>query len=89
MYYSYTTSFKEPERKLNTVCIHAGEVVLDFYACADCPEMLTTCVPRVDVNGYVHGECDVFLCEGCDATTCMYYYEPQYYKRSYELCESI
>lgn len=50
--------------KLN--CVYAGRTPLDNAICSNCNLLLNTCIPVAGKDGIAFGECDIYLCEGCN-----------------------
>jgi hypothetical protein len=67
------TAVQEAASTTMTVCVYADQVATTFWVCHQCNEYLETCVPLVGVDGFLHGECGIFLCEDCNVSGCVYY----------------
>ena len=51
-------------------CQFAGTINPFNTLCNNCSLYLETCVPIHTADGYCLGECDIYLCEGCDIPGC-------------------
>lgn len=52
------------------ICHYVGQVNPYNRLCNTCNLYLECCVPIHTAGGYCLGECDLYLCEGCDAAGC-------------------
>ena len=52
------------------ICQFVGRVNLYNRLCVRCDLFLQCCTPIHTVDGYALGECDFYLCEGCDIPGC-------------------
>lgn len=51
-------------------CQFVGQVNPYNRLCNICSQYLEGCVPIHAASGCCLGECDIYLCEGCDVTSC-------------------
>ena len=52
------------------ICFYQNKTPLDNNICNQCSLYLVTCMPTASDSGYSHGECDCFLCSGCNRDDC-------------------
>lgn len=52
------------------ICQFVGRINPYNRLCHTCNQYLECCVPLHTASGYCLGECDIYLCEGCEVKSC-------------------